>query len=85
MNAILKTIIIVAVIGAVGAMINLVIPTALSSNVNSSVIYFLSSMNVLQFLFHMDVFFQCFQIVINFIYGVMIFFILKWVLHLVSN
>jgi hypothetical protein len=82
---IIKFVIISAIVLSIGALIGQLIPSTFTSSVNGSIVYFLESMAPMNFLIPMDTVYSAIQIFFNFIYGILLFIIIKWAAHLFSR
>jgi hypothetical protein len=85
MNYILKILTIVAIITGLSILANTVIPVTFTTNINNSIIYFLSTLNYLQAIFPVATLFTCLSILVNFFYGVMLFIVGKWIVGIIMS
>lgn len=84
MGTVIKIVFISAAVISIAGILSAFIPTTFSSSINSSFVYFLSSISVLNFLFNVATLYTCLQIIGNFLYAVAIFYTLKWTIHIFS-
>jgi len=56
------------------------IPDALTANVDEAIIFFLTSLYNLDTLVNVSTILNCLQILVNFYIGVMLFWLLNWIL-----
>ena len=84
MNAFVKTALVIAFVVALSVAANVAIPQTFTFQINSSIIYFMSFLNSMSWLVHTDTIFNCASLLLNFAYGVMLFYVGKWLVHLIA-
>lgn len=82
MSAIFKFAIASTLVVILGSIISALIPDAINGSINSAIIYFLSFLGTLNFLFNVDTLFICMKILVNFMLSVSIFVLARWFMHL---
>jgi hypothetical protein len=82
MNAFVKALIVIAVIGVIAQLIAVAIPTGITTSINGAIIYFLETLGQLQGLFNVSTLFTCIQILGNFFIGIAGFVIIFWIGHM---
>lgn len=85
MNSIFRTVIVVGLISGFGTLIGILIPNPITSEINNDIIYFLLAMRPMNLIFPMETIYQALKVFINFLFGVSIFYVGRWILHLIAG
>lgn len=85
MNAFVKFLLVGVIVAAIGISIQAIIPSSITGSIDSAFVYFLAALAPLDFVIPVNAVYNALQIFGNFLAAVVVFILVKWLVHIFSR